>query len=442
MSLIEQLLLLVLVKRVIDRTAAATGVGKTSIKKFSKELQAEGKIETPEKRYKRSRVRINIDDFDTKVIRREIHTAYERKEYPTLDSLLKRLREKQVFQEGRSTLHKVVRKIGFKYKRRADGKLYVYEQPRVVQQRHDFLRRMRKNTTDKRPVVYLDETWLNAHALPERIWVDADGTGGFRHPSGKGRRLIILHAGTSGGWIPECELVFLSKTKSDDYHDEMNAKHFLEWFEQSLLPHIPPKSIIVMDQAKYHNTVVEKVPTKSSLKKVMRSWLERHQIEFEPSDLKKDLFRKIQAANPKAIYQTDKMAEKYGHEVVRLPVAHCELNPIELAWAVVKDYCRKHNQAFTLKGVKELIPHGIQQATPDMWKHFCDHVEKVAEEYWEKDGLLEDAVEEFIIEVSDSEDDDDESCDSDSEGPSDDELDRALQREEQNLEEQLTKKED
>ena len=64
--------------RVIDRTAAATGVGKTSIKKFSKELQAEGKIETPEKRYKRSRLRINIDDFDTKVIRREIHTAYEK----------------------------------------------------------------------------------------------------------------------------------------------------------------------------------------------------------------------------------------------------------------------------------------------------------------------------------------------------------------------------
>ena len=25
-----------------------------------------------------------------------------------------------------------------------------------------------------------------------------------------------------------------------------------------------------------------------------------------------------------------------GHEVVRLPVAHCELNPIEMAWSPMK----------------------------------------------------------------------------------------------------------
>ena len=30
--------------------------------------------------------------------------------------------------------------------------------------------------------------------------------------------------------------------------------------------------------------------------------------------------------------------EVKGHEVVHLPVAHCELNPIKLAWAYVKVY--------------------------------------------------------------------------------------------------------
>ena len=238
--------------------------------------------------------------------------------------------------------------MGFRYKKRADGKLYVYEQPRVTQQRHDYLRSLRKNRNDKQPVVFLDETWLNSHAAPERIWVDSDETGGFKHPSGKGQRLIILHAGSRNGWIPGCELIFVSKKKSDDYHDEMNAQHFLEWFEKTLLPRIPSNSIIVMDNAKYHNTVAEKVPTKSSTKKVMQTWLERHQIEYERSDLKRDLLRRIQAVNAKTLYKTDKIAKKYGHEVVRLPVAHCELNPIELAWAVVKDYCRKNNQLFTI----------------------------------------------------------------------------------------------
>ena len=69
-------------------------------------------------------------------------------------------------------MSKVLRSMGFKYKVREDGKRYVYEQSRVIQQRNDFLRRMRKNRLEARPEVYLDETWANLHAAPERIWVD------------------------------------------------------------------------------------------------------------------------------------------------------------------------------------------------------------------------------------------------------------------------------
>ena len=62
-------------------------------------------------------------------------------------------------------------------------------------------------------------------------------------PSGKGKRPIIQHAGWKGGFLPGCELVFVGNTKSHDYHDEMNAKHFAEWWRQKLLSsikqHIP-----------------------------------------------------------------------------------------------------------------------------------------------------------------------------------------------------------
>ena len=53
-----------------------------------------------------------------------------------------------------------------------------------------------------------------------------------------------------------------------------------------------------------------------------------------------------------------------GHEVVRLPVAHCELNPIELAWAQVKAYVRDHNRQFTLTEVERLVHEGFQVVTP------------------------------------------------------------------------------
>ena len=35
-------------------------------------------------------------------------------------------------------------------------------------------------------------------------------------PSGKGSRLIVVHAGGAGGWVEGADLVFRSKTKSTD----------------------------------------------------------------------------------------------------------------------------------------------------------------------------------------------------------------------------------
>jgi hypothetical protein len=38
------------------------------------------------------------------------------------------------------------------------------------------------------------------------------------------KRLIVLHAGTrSEGLIDGCDLLFLAKSKDDDYHQEMNC---------------------------------------------------------------------------------------------------------------------------------------------------------------------------------------------------------------------------
>ena len=74
-----------------------------------------------------------------------------------------------------------------------------------------------------------------------------------------------------------------------------------------------------------------------------------------------------------------------------------------------------------------------------MWSNFYDHVKKVEDEYWEKDGLIEDVMEEFTIQLSQSDfDSDTESeTDTDSDALSDDEHDRVLQVEEQRLRDTL-----
>ena len=85
-----------------------------------------------------------MDDFDRQAIRRAVHSFYERREYPTLSSLLEELKSRELFQVGKSTLHKLLKELGFKY-RKNDNKHYILECPDITQQRHAYLRRMKAN---------------------------------------------------------------------------------------------------------------------------------------------------------------------------------------------------------------------------------------------------------------------------------------------------------
>ena len=250
--------------KLCKKTAEAAGYSVRTVNRVLAERRKldGGAFTSPSKRYKKPRERLAVDSFDTDAIRRTVHTFYENKEYPTLDKLLRVLKEKELFKGGRISLWKLLRKIGFRY-RKVDDKRYVYEQPRIIQQRHRFLRRMQRNRSEGRPVVYTDETWANAHDGRERTWVERDDTtggtkGGMRKPTGKGDRLIILHAGSEDGWIKGAELVFVSKKATGDYHDAMNSELYEEWFQHQLLPNIQRNSLIVIDNASYHSRKIEK----------------------------------------------------------------------------------------------------------------------------------------------------------------------------------------
>ena len=70
-------------------------------------------------------------------------------------------KKKGLFDGKRITLWKLLHKLGFRYKQ-INNKRYVYEQLRTILLRPEYLRRMRRNRREERPVVYLDEIWANA----------------------------------------------------------------------------------------------------------------------------------------------------------------------------------------------------------------------------------------------------------------------------------------
>jgi hypothetical protein len=56
----------------------------------------------------------------------------------------------------------------------------------------------------------MDETWVNQNHCTDYMWLPNDGSDAPKIPSGKGKRLIILHAGTrSEALIDGCDLVII-----------------------------------------------------------------------------------------------------------------------------------------------------------------------------------------------------------------------------------------
>ncbi|XP_045117645.1 uncharacterized protein LOC123508176 [Portunus trituberculatus] len=193
------------------------------------------------------------------------------------------------------------------------------------------------NLDDFDNFVYLNETWVNQNYTVSKCWVDtrAKKATGIKVPTGKGSRLIILHSGTKYGFIKNADLVFQAKN-SGDYHDQMTATKFEERFKKQLLPNIPPKSVIVMDNASYHSVQLEKMPTKSWLKDDIKEWLIKKGEQPGDELYKNQLYNLTKKYNTGKKYVIDTIAKDAGHRIVRLPPYHCQYNPIELIWAQVK----------------------------------------------------------------------------------------------------------
>lgn len=123
----------------------------------------------------------------------------------------------------------------------------------------------------------MDETWVNAGETTSKSLVDQTFnsprdaflkglTTRQKEPSGKGKRLIVLHIGSTDGFVPGGLLCFESKTNSADYHDDMNDDTFYEWFVKTL-PLLKENAVIVMDNASYHSAKKDRIPVMSWKKK-------------------------------------------------------------------------------------------------------------------------------------------------------------------------------
>ena len=76
------------------------GFSKSTVKRILNEYEKLGdgkEFESPAKRYKVSRTKIHVDDFDQCAIRHTIHQMHSEKKYVTVENLLAELHREKLF---------------------------------------------------------------------------------------------------------------------------------------------------------------------------------------------------------------------------------------------------------------------------------------------------------------------------------------------------------
>ena len=86
----------------------------------------------------------------------------------------------------------------------------------------------------------------------------------------------------------------------------MTENKFLTWFIKQLLPNIPDNTVIIMDNASYHNMFLEDgVPPLSSKKIVLQQWLHENRMIFDSELLRPQLIDLINHNRPPKLFELD-----------------------------------------------------------------------------------------------------------------------------------------
>lgn len=396
----------------VQKTATACGVSERTVYNILSEQKETNALKSPVKKRARLSMIDKFDELDKCAIRRKVHSIYLNNDYPTLNKIMTLCEaDEDIPRFKRTTLHKILHELGFDFNKQ-DNRNLLMERDDIILWRRKYLRQINEYRKANKTIYFLDETWVNAGHVKSRAWLDTtiknkrhafhDGlTTGPKVPTGKGKRLIVLHIGSDKGFVEEGLLVFESKS-TKDYHEEMDGDRFLEWFK-NITPKLEPGSIVVMDNASYHSVKLEKMPTTAWNKQQIIDWLNSKGISMDMSYLKKELLKKASEIAPQYDkYVIDETAKINGIEILRLPPYHCKLNPIELVWAQIKNYVAANNTTFKMTDVKKLFYEAIQLVDANRWKKCCDHVIKEENTMWDLDDVMEHAAENpFIINTRD-----------------------------------------
>jgi transposase len=310
------------------------------------------------------------------------------------------------------TLRDVLHKMGYKYGvSTVIGKMNdKWRRDRIRYFLLEYSRALRDQAAGTHVLVYTDETYVNTNHSRDRTWFnpDDDDQKYMVKPSGKGARLVILHAITKDGWLVHdtsvfknrademsfsCELVYEAKNSDGDYHTNMNGEIFIAWVKNRLFPSFvkrygrSKKMVLVLDNAAYHHwkgpdgfnvsqltkaEIAHKLETLCGVTSITvrrqvkntdtfvdksfpsHTWYNNGSSLSPSKDELKDKLNECLKANPNLNpSMTRKAFNEEEYQLIYTPPYLPDVQPIERAWAYVKNYVA--SQFKNRRSIQELI---------------------------------------------------------------------------------------
>jgi transposase len=308
-----------------------------------------------------------------------------------------------------STIQRWLRKIGYKWK--SSHSIGARSDSRIRGFIKEYAVALKQQEEGKAVLVYIDESFVHTGHHCRYGWFSDSNE--VRRKSGRGKRLILLHAMSKDGLLakkdnegevmevsadvseraPNAELVFSGLNVDEDYHKSMDGEVFMEWVKQRLLPAFRARyrgkqMILVLDNAPYHHAHAPGWKSAQSMSKgeaaaflvthhggqlkIIRDGTEHSfgltslfrtkASKYVPSKQEMtNKIREILKAKPELSHtQLQSLFHKTDYQLLFTPPYTPQVQPIELVWAHVKNYvARQTTKDTTEEQLRAIVRRGF-----------------------------------------------------------------------------------
>lgn len=146
---------------ILKSTSQIMGTSAKTISRILNEYKNNNEVSTPIRSTPKHKIIENLDEFTLSAIRRKIHQFYFNNDLPTVDKVMTAINnDSDLPSFSRSTTYTILKKLKFKYMKRARRSILL-DRPDLMVWRRNYLLKIKDYRRENKKIYYTDETWIN-----------------------------------------------------------------------------------------------------------------------------------------------------------------------------------------------------------------------------------------------------------------------------------------